>query len=359
MKTNITYRERKKGNWQYIISYKDETGNWKQKGKQGFEKKSLAKEAAELALKSLKKEIDEESKLNKEYRDITFEEFSVKFLNHIEIHREYNTYKNYKNVFNQFRDLNNLEINKIGNMEIQAIVDGFVKRKLKSSTVRFYVKRLNNYFEYAANVYKIIKESPVKNITIPENKKVNDKKVLSLQEYNKLLKDFENSPYQIVILLTGSCGLRISEAIGMTWDNIDFENKTLNVNRQWKKTLQGHYELSYLKTPNSLRKVPLSDELILKLKEYKNTHPTDIYNRVILYKSDAVITNLNILLKPYNTTIHRLRHTYATTLISNNIDFKTAAKILGHDVTQTLKTYSHVTDEMMQNAAKKINDIFK
>ncbi|WP_455803973.1 tyrosine-type recombinase/integrase [Clostridium butyricum] len=57
-------------------------------------------------------------------------------------------------------------------------------------------------------------------------------------------------------------------------------------------------------------------------------------------------------------SIHELRHTYATLLIGNGIDFKTAAQLLGHDVQQTLKTYSHVTDEMLNKATEKISKIF-
>ena len=47
-----------------------------------------------------------------------------------------------------------------------------------------------------------------------------------------------------------------------------------------------------------------------------------------------------------------------TTLISRGVDFKTVAKLMGHDVEQTMKTYSHVTDEMMDNATQLINKIF-
>ena len=50
-------------------------------------------------------------------------------------------------------------------------------------------------------------------------------------------------------------------------------------------------------------------------------------------------------------------HTYATNLIANGLDFKTAAKLLGHDIEQTMKTYSHVTDDMMNEAKKIINII--
>ena len=64
------------------------------------------------------------------------------------------------------------------------------------------------------------------------------------------------------------------------------------------------------------------------------------------------------LKRKFNTCIHELRHTYATTLVSNGMDFKTAARILGHDIEQTMKTYSHVTDNMLKKASDLINKIF-
>ena len=42
----------------------------------------------------------------------------------------------------------------------------------------------------------------------------------------------------------------------------------------------------------------------------------------------------------------------------NGLDFKTVANILGHDIQQTMKTYSHVTDDMLNNAASLLSKIF-
>ena len=61
----------------------------------------------------------------------------------------------------------------------------------------------------------------------------------------------------------------------------------------------------------------------------------------------------------YEITMHTLRHTYATLLIANGTDFKTAAKLLGHDVEMTIKTYSHVTDDILERVSKTVNIIFK
>lgn len=61
----------------------------------------------------------------------------------------------------------------------------------------------------------------------------------------------------------------------------------------------------------------------------------------------------------YNITVHDLRHTYATHLIANGLDFKTVAELMGHDVSETIKTYSHFTNDMMQRATDVIKKPFK
>src|SRR5699024_1627362 len=111
----------------------------------------------------------------------------------------------------------------------------------------------------------------------------------------------------------------------------------------------------------SNRVIPIPEKTLKELLKYKKNNPTDIYNRVILDKngdnvSRRIITKLNK--NGRNITIHDLRHTYATTLISKGVDFKTVAQFMGHDVEQTIKTYSHVTDDMIQNATNVLNSIF-
>jgi integrase len=234
-----------------------------------------------------------------------------------------------------------------------------IDKGLNISTIKNYYNNIRHIFDSAITQYRIININPTVGVNIPKYKKTVGKKVLSLEEYNALLLDFTSSRFYIVLLLAGSCGLRLGEIAGVTRDNIDKKNKTLKIEKQWKKLKDGTMGFSYLKTNNSNRMIPLSDELIKKLDLYMIENKVDSTNRLIVRSICNYSSELNKELKKYNTTIHKLRHTYATTLISNGIDFKTAAKILGHDVIQTMKTYSHVNDRMMENAANKINDIFK
>ena len=59
-----------------------------------------------------------------------------------------------------------------------------------------------------------------------------------------------------------------------------------------------------------------------------------------------------------NNSIHDLRHTYATKLLSNGVDIKTVSALLGDSLPTVLKIYVHYSDDMRLKAAGKVADIF-
>ena len=155
--------------------------------------------------------------------------------------------------------------------------------------------------------------------------------------------------------------MRVGEVLGLTWDRIDFKNMKINVNRQWKKLSSDKWGLGTVKRKNSNRTVPMSNIVKTELLKYKDGSFTDIYNRVIVHADTANYTRTahkTFKANGYDITMHNLRHTYATLLIGNGVDFKTAAKLLGHNVQMTIKTYSHVDDDMMKKATTVVNNIF-
>ena len=58
-----------------------------------------------------------------------------------------------------------------------------------------------------------------------------------------------------------------------------------------------------------------------------------------------------------NASIHDCRHTYATTLLANGLDYKTVAEFMGDNVQTIIKTYSHFTKDMFDNAKTRIDNI--
>lgn len=356
MDYNITYRQKDKG-WQFIIS-KKENGKWKQvKSKQGFKSKKDAKPVAEQYLKDLKDTQD----LNQELKGITFKEFYEMHIEHLKIHLESNTIKGYGISIYNFKSIYDKELSKITTIHIQKCIDDMIKNDLAISTIKEYVGKMSSLFNAAVNKYNIIQKSPMMNIEIKSTKNPKNKKALTENELKDVISRTKNEKHRLIYALAGMCGLRIGEIIGLSWDRVDLKNNIITIDRQWKYLNDNSFGFGDPKSKNSFRKVPITPYVRIMLIKW-NIQPINIDNRLFSESNTITITNSlknNSKKLGYDITIHEYRHTYATTLIANGIDFKTVAQLMGHDVKETMKTYSHVTDDMIKKATNTLNSIFK
>ena len=353
---NITFREKDKG-WQCIVSYKEKSGKWKQKSKQGFKTKKEAKAYSNVIIK----ELESKQGLNKDMEGITLKEYSNIFIDHISLYKTVSTIQLYKYTFDKFKSLYNKDITKITTMDLQITIDELVKSGLSYNTMKGIKSRLSYIFKVAINQYNIINKNPASKLVITNIEKAKNKKALNKNELMELINNTDNLKYKLCLSIAGMCGLRRGEILGLTWDNIDFKKNTLTINKQWKKINTG-WGFGKCKTLNSYRTIPISTfikELFIEYRKASNI--SNIDNRIFDWVNpDDLSTYISSYLKRqgYNITLHELRHTYATMLISNGVDFKTAALLLGHDVEQTMKTYSHVNEDMLNKASNIIKNIF-
>lgn len=362
MDYNITYREKNKG-IQVIVSYKDNLGRWKQKSKQGFpntrEGKKKAKQEADKILQGLKEDYKNFS--YNEFTNITFKEFTDLYLKHLSLSLEANTILTYTTSLKHFEILFDKKLIEIKFIDIQNCVDNLISLGYKRSTILIYINKIKRIFNSAINEYDININNPTKKINIPKEKDNSTKKALTIQELNELLSKITVKKYYLIALLSSKCGLRIGEILGLTWNDIDLKNNLLYVNKQWKLLRNGSFGFGTLKSKNSTRVIPLTENLSKELKSIKLSMPLNIDGRIIISNDARTTTstfNRYIKRKGYNISVHELRHTYATILISNGVDFKTAAQLLGHDIDQTMKTYAHVTDDMLKKASNILENIF-
>lgn len=362
MQYNITYRKKDKG-WQYIISYKDKYGKWKQKSKQGFGggdkiPSKECKTAALEQLKTLENDIHLKSELNEGHETLTFKDFGELYLEHKKTYASYKTIESTEVAFKRFSLLDKLLLIDISVLDIQKIVDFILSEGVNPNTIRCYLKQISATFNYAKNQYNIISKSPVINVKYPKEIHVS-KRALEHEEIVKLLNDFKTTKYYTLVYISINTGMRLGEIVGLTWDRIDLKNKEIVVNRQWKKDLSGVYGFGKLKTLKSYRKIPISKD-VANFFEI-NSNLINIDGRILDFKNTHnVIVCVNAWLEKFGFDInfHELRHTYGTKLIANGMDFKTAAEILGHDVQETIKTYSHVNSDMRIRAKTLIESIF-
>lgn len=357
---NVTYRQKDKG-IQAIISYKDNNGKWKQKSKQGFKTQKEAKPIVMKLVNEIKEDLlNEKTIINPDYKSITFKELADNFIEHSKLYREPATVRSYGNALAKFKPIYDIKIHELKKINITKCVDEMLKQNILNDTILTYIKRIKLFFDY-------YKENYNPNFTIDLNFKLTHdkgtaikKKALSNEQLESLLQSEKllKSKYYIVAYIASKCGLRCSEILGLTWSDIDRTHLIIKIDKQWKKTKDGAFGFGTLKSKNSYREVPISKNVLIFLDKYKLKNPVQINGRIAPFSYDCINNYLNPLLRELaDISIHELRHTYITMLISKGIDFKTVAKIAGHDVKQTLSTYSHVTDDMMKSAHNIISEM--
>lgn len=178
-------------------------------------------------------------------------------------------------------------------------------------------------------------------------------------------------------------GLRISEALGLTWDDVDFKNRTIDINHQLqyrtikKKT---HYYIDTPKTKAGNRIIPMTDEvysLLLSQREYWMSIDKDYDFNVDGYKNfvftsyrtgrclypigirrcmrEIVAQNPDRKIQLPDITPHILRHTACTRMAEAGYDIKVTQYILGQtDIRVTMQVYNHVNAERIKKTVDKI-----
>ncbi len=164
-----------------------------------------------------------------------------------------------------------------------------------------------------------------------------------------------------------STGLRRGELLGLKWEDVDYEKKTLTIRRQVIR-VQGHIEEGPLKTKNAYRTVAIGDDVIAILKDLQEREGK---RSPYLFPSpnggpqdpDSVLPMFKRILKRAGLPemrFHDCRHTVSVLALSNGVDYKTLSAMLGHySVAFTLDVYGHVTDDMKRDAADKVSGVLK
>ena len=176
--------------------------------------------------------------------------------------------------------------------------------------------------------------------------------------------------YDEFIILLGT-GLRISEFCGLTDRDIDFENRTINVDHQLQYSGKKSYRIETPKTDNGIRKIPMSDRVLEALQRVfqnrKNSNFTvDGYTGFLFLTRNGTpqaCTNYNAMFRkmvekynksheeslPAITTPHTLRHTFCTKMANAGMNPKALQYLMGHaNITMTLNYYAHATFDSAQ-----------
>ena len=294
--------------------------------------------------------------------------------------RYHGVYKNYI----ENTDFGNIKLNDLRTTHLQRHYKKLLDNGITPTTIRQINTNLKTCLNEAER-QGYIQKNWCKLVTLPKKEDNKEVKILTKEEQQSFLEAIKGHDLELLYIVALGTGLRIGEILGLKWSDIDFKNNELHVNRNLQKVALYEddkvigYEVveSTPKTKNSLRTIPVPQNIIKKLRTHKKEQNElilllqeeyDNKNYVFCNKLGKPIEdkrpgrNLKTILTSIGIDpikFHALRHTYATRLFEAGIPPKTVQHLMGHsDIETTMNIYTHVMKEQKLEAVEKINSIF-
>lgn len=396
---------RKRGSkWYYSFEASSVDGKRKRIERVGGRTKKEAEAALRIALQEYKN-----AGLYFEPSEISVSDYmDYWFKNYVQVNCKYNTQNSYEAIIrNHIKPA--FGIYKLKSLT-PAMLQEFINNKYLSGVSKHHLTNimtvLSGSLKYAVHPCKFIKDNPMQYVKYPkyEHSKLEiDHKIITPEEFDRIIERFPaGTTFYIPIMIGYYTGCRIGEVMGLTWNDIDLEKGTVDVNKIIYKRKSNWY-FGSTKTQSSVRNIKIGKTLVDALKKHKvwqmenrlkygqyyhqqyeveelegteklrriYTLPLSIESGVMRpinmvctkengelvtpdtfkYASRVIHYSLGILFN-----FHSLRHTHATTLIENGANIKDVQDRLGHaNIETTLGTYTHSTEK----SAEQSVDIFE
>ena len=335
---------------------------------------------------------------------------------------KYSTIVTYLNIMKNYLKpmLGGYSLSQIDTQMLQEFINKiYVEKNLSKWYLKGIMKVIKGSLKYACYTVNYINENPAERVHIPRYEIVagDPAHIFTQEEIERILDRFKNTPHIYYAFLTAYyTGMRTSEVFGLTWDCVDFDNKTITINKniirknkfglpKRYKSTKGHsievWSYGTCKNPQSQRTISIGDTLVESLKEFKRLQEEnrryygDNYlkhyeKRVIseytqrpeikivdakaelnvdLPEAQLVFVSPNGFFRGTESTryafkvinyelgipcrFHDFRDTHATRLIEQGADIKAVSKRLGHStIMTTYNIYVRVTDKMETETVK-------
>lgn len=407
---NVTIQKRGKY-YQYKFEVAKVDGKRKFINKSGFDTKDEAIKAGNIAYT----EYLNTGLVFKEKENSFSDYLNYWYDNYCEVNLKYNTRRTYKTIMDKYLkiELGKYRLSSLTSVKLNSfIVELCNKYNFKKAYYNNILKVLKNCFRIATDVYGFIRYNPALTLKLPKIEDTNDfkKHLYNKNEINMILERFKDDDTFTCAFIT-SCftGMRTGEVCSLTWDDIDFKHRVINV----KHTVydkpddgKGRWYIGTTKTKQGIRQINMSITLYNALlnyrkkqqylknvfgSEYYTYHFEDVLNkygkvtekRIVqnegnilqINKADMVFTRpngkyvgRNILNYPFkiihkelgieNCRFYDLRGSYATINLRNGTEIRDVADILGHKYIETTENfYISSTDENKKNVSNVFDNL--
>lgn len=378
------YKKKVKGNKEYYF-YRLRHENLKSpKDIYGSTVKEL-----ESKIKKVKYELEHGIVNNKEY----FEPFFTDWLFEVHFaHLKPSTKENYEGVYRLYiknSSLSKIKVRDLKLIDVQKYYNTLANTNCSITRIKNIHKIISPFIRYLYDNNIIIKDFSSAIVLPKEEEKIKlskQNKIIpfTLEEQKIFIESIKGHHLEMLFLTALYTGLRQGELFALTWNDINFEENYIDVNKTYKYVADvtregrsnGYSSIQTPKTSKSIRKVPIPQFLIKTLLQYRNEQRLEKIRYANLYKDNNLVfcnklgaylvdstvgRQYKIILRKNNISdrkFHDLRHTYATRLFELGEDPKTVQELLGHStVAITLNTYTHVLESVKEKAVSKLDKL--
>ncbi len=365
-----------KGNsWYYKCYYTDIYGNRKQRLSKLYKLSKDAKEAERVFLEETSKSINNTTIV------------SVKNIDFMQIYNEWLLYKKAKvksttfysvvkrcehhiiPFFEKYK-LFAIRINTINTWKEQ-LLNLNITTEHKNTMIRTLKEILiyaRDNYNFDFKIVNTLQLYRIETIITEEDAKIN---FWTYEEFKNFIDVVDDKLYYIIFNFLYYTGVRTGEMIALTWEDIDFKNKRVRINKTFtSKVLDGVYKITTPKTNNSIRLVDIDESLLKILTDYKSEEKK-VYNfneKMFVFGNVKYIppTTLRRYLNKYiklanvkKITLHGFRHSHVSLLINLGCDSRDVAERIGDTIRIVEKTYYHMFPEKKKNTINLLNNLKK
>lgn len=304
-------------------------------------------------------------------REVTVAALLERWFEHITAAgREPRTLRNYRlNIDHHLiPKLGPLRLSVLAPLHVQRLVDELAT-SLAPQTVANIVAPLRAALNQARR-WRLVSENVAELAELPR-RDVAEVAPLTVEEARKFIEAAKSHRLGAILTVTVTLGLRQSEAVALTWADVDFEARTLTVRQKAYRVNDGYY-VGRPKSQRSTRTIPLPSALIPVLREqrisilkeqlagewtdrnlvFPNRHGDYLYGSYVTRQMQGILKKAGLPVKRY----HDLRHTAASAMFAMGADVKEIQEVLGHsDVRLTAQLYTHAGSETRARTAARMD----
>lgn len=367
---------RKRGDtWEYRIRYADRrTGKFREKSKGGFK----TKKEAQLAASAEELKIEQSG-----FAENGNERVESYFPRWLEVFKrpsvKINTYLVQERTVRLIilPRWGKYRLKDITRVEFQAWANE-LRERYSEGTVRRIVSIFASAMSDAVYQFGILRENPVQKIKVTKDEKEDKIKFFTVEELERFLdacapvkktKYRHLQKYRTLFGLISRTGLRIGEALALTWDDIDFKEGTLSVSKTLIYPLNSDPRVTTPKTKSSIRKLTLDAYALDLLKKHKVNMAECILmyagfkrsdQNLVFHQEDGRWLRINVVREYMNEVCrrvglpvlspHALRHSHAVHLLEAGATILFVKERLGHASIKTTEKYLSVTKKVEKDA---------